>query len=95
MRATAVALAVVCGLTMLSAAVHASPTLAHRSAADPAVTLAAGGCGPAFHPRTFRDPYGRLVTECVPNRPARRCAPGWHLRSWVDPYGRVHGRCAL
>lgn len=100
MRTIAMVLAAAAGL-LLSASVQASPLALPGAAPERAsVMLVSGGCGPAYHPRTYRDAYGRLFTECVPNgppvyAPVRRCAPGWHWRSWVDPYGRVHGRCVL
>ena len=36
--------------------------------ADPAVTMVRGGCGPGWHPQTWRDRWGNWHRRCVPNR---------------------------
>ena len=97
MRATATALAAVCGLIMLAGAAKAGPISLPVASANPAIMLVAGGCGPGFHRRNWVDPYGRPLSECVPNVvapvPVRRCAPGWHWREWRGAYGHLHAEC--
>jgi len=67
------------GVLMAAAAPNGANAfpLAGPTSGDPEITLAAGGCGPAFH----RNPWGR----CVPNAwGPRPYAYGWH-RCWVRP----------
>jgi len=95
MRLTILATAAVFGLALIARSPQAAP-LAPRdiSAGNAAITLVADGCGPGFHPRHWRGPYGRWHVECVPNRPPYRiCPPGLRLRTWRGPYGHWHRRC--
>jgi hypothetical protein len=79
---------------MLADSAGAAPAAIPGPTENPAITLAAGGCGPGYHRR-----FGRPFDECVPNGygpgPAyrRACAPGWHWAEWRGPYGRLHAEC--
>lgn len=74
---------IVAGATLGAATAQAMPIASTGDAGGSLITLAAGGCGPAFH----RGPYG----GCRPNwrgpgwRRGWRRGPGWH-RGW-----RGHG----
>jgi hypothetical protein len=78
--------------TLLAGSAEAMPSPAPYRA-DSGITLAAGGCGPAFH----RNIYG----NCVPNGygwggpvvvgPGFYGAPGYGYGGWHGGYGGWHG----
>jgi hypothetical protein len=70
MRATVLAAAAIFGLLALPATSQAAPAaIGHPSASGAApLVLVRGGCGPGFHPVVWRDRWGRLHRQCVPNR---------------------------
>ena len=70
MRATAIALVSVFGLAAFAAPVRAAPAIpdnAAIAAPAPDIQLVAGGCGPGWHPRAWRDRWGYWHRRCVRN----------------------------
>jgi hypothetical protein len=68
MRATALIFAALLGVTASAASPEAAPAVP-RNAASPTILLVAGGCGPGFHHRHWRDRFGHWhLGRCVPNR---------------------------
>jgi hypothetical protein len=70
MRAAVLGLVAVFGLA-LAAPVQAAPVAPQgpvSAVAAPDVIFVAGGCGPGWHPRSWRDQWGRWHRRCVPNR---------------------------
>ena len=68
MRAATMGFLAVFALAALSTAANAAPVAPLQLAGPPAVTLARGGCGPGWHPQTWRDRWGNWHRRCVPNR---------------------------
>jgi len=68
MRAAIMAFLAVIALAALPAAAGATPAVPPDLAAARSVTLARGGCGPGWHPQTWRDRWGNWHRRCVPNR---------------------------
>ena len=95
MRTIILAAAAALGVTLTAASPQAAFLVPRACAAgDSAIVLAAGGCGPGFHPQRWVGRYGRWHVRCVPNRRFHRaCPPGMRLRTWRGPYGRWHRRC--
>ncbi len=70
MRSVVVASFTVIALTALPIAAQAAPTaLSGLTTAAPTSQIIpiAGGCGPGWHPRSWRDRYGYWHRRCVPN----------------------------
>jgi hypothetical protein len=69
MRAALFGLVAGFGLFALSAAAGAAPIATPAEAASAAaIVQVRGGCGPGWHPQTWRGRYGHWHRRCVPNR---------------------------
>ena len=89
MRITTLALIGSLGFAAIPFAAGAAPLAAAPKMVSPSnITNVAGGCGPGYHPESWRDRYGYWHRRCVPNY--RGPGPGYGPRppyGWPEPRG--------